>query len=107
MLLNAQTISAEIYNYDPVRERYYVKLKFHQAYICGIVVQPSIQNPGKYMINMPSYKRGLGWAHYIEFEKTSPLKALIEDKALNAVLAYKSGEAGSGHDEIDLEQLPF
>lgn len=106
MELNTVTVQAEVYNYAPVGERYYVKLTFHEAYISGIVVQPSTMNPGTQMVNMPSFRRGMGgWGKYIEFKNTSPVKKLFEDKAFEAVRAYLSGEAGPYHQVIDLDKV--
>lgn len=82
MTITEANITAESYfNHNGI---YYVKVAFEGMYISGITVQKSKKYEG-WWVQMPAYQKNGKWKKYIEYANDSPLKALIESKAIEAV----------------------
>lgn len=110
-------VEAEVYKVLPNNgsPTYLVKVCFTDIglYINSIRVQESVKYPEKGMwVQLPSYKAGMRWYKVIEFDGSSPMLALIEKYARQAVEEWRkedpSGPTSTGKGkEIDLDTIPF
>jgi len=110
------TIEASVYYADVKKDRYFVKISFFGTgmYINSFKVQPSKYEGQKYWVQQPTHQQGGGWTPTVDFEKEHPLWEVIEQKALDAVNAYKENGSDkkptglSRYDSaITIEDIPF
>lgn len=87
-MLTSNEITAEAYRFDDEKHVHYVKITFQGMTIAGITVKASKYESAPLWVQMPAYKSGPNWKHYIEF-RNSPLKDVIEEKCREAALDYK------------------
>lgn len=113
-------IEASVYYGDLAKDKYFLKISFIGLgiYANSFLVQPTkFDAESKWWVQPPKHKQGSKWTATIDFDKTYPLWAEIEKKAVDAVELYKREQPTSIYkkdmvyneipDEISLESLGF
>src|SRR5579884_1701820 len=85
-------IEAEVHHADLKNDFYYVKINFLGTgmFITSFVVKRSKYDDQPLWVQPPKFKRGVKWTGHVEFDKSSELWAIIEEKAREAVAIYKA-----------------
>ena len=107
-MLNFNTATYSVYNFNAEKHIYYIKLELDGMYISGITVRKSFKNPDAWWVQMPTYSSGNKYGKYIEFNKHCEFKYQIESKCIEAVESYSSASSAEiDIDNIDFEQIPI
>lgn len=101
-------ITADVYYSDPEKERFYVRIAFPDSgmYINSFSVMPSKFEGEKYWVQPPKFRKKGGWGEYVEFNKSSYLWSVIEQKARNAVEEFKKVQPESSTKDTIVEDIP-
>jgi hypothetical protein len=91
MIVDPNEIDAEVYHHDKERNRFYIKVSFTSLgmYINSFVLQPSKYEDQPAWLQPPKHRQGFKWVGTVDFEKSSELWQVIEQKAREAALDYE------------------
>lgn len=109
-MLDVETtaIEADVYHSDPENDRYFVRISFPDVgmYINSFSVMPSKFEGKPYWVQPPKFRKGKGWGETVEFNKSSYLWSLIEQKALQAMDDFKNQKPATKIKDTVIEDIP-
>ncbi len=107
MNIDPDLIDAEVHYSDPIKNFYYVKVIFLGTglYINSFSVKPSKKN-GELWVERPKFQKGRAWISHVDFDKSSDLWRIVEQKILGAVNDYKAVHEDQNNNHSDNSPFP-
>lgn len=102
MDIDPQLIDAEVHYGDLAKDFFYVKIIFGNTglYINSFTVKRS-KRDGQPWVERPKFQQGNKWRSHVDFDKSSELWRIIEQKAIKAVEDYKAEQDRLNGIDID------